>query len=114
AGVDNENQFGNLCPGLKPEAGRSHAVEARFAPAMAGALQEHAITAFGAKDEAAFDQLGHDVYSLSALQHGAGSAESRVAPQMIDHAVGVVQQLGAVVGLGGTSEGKRGQGGGGG
>src|SRR6185437_16945408 len=69
---------------------------------------------FGAKDEAAFDQLGHDVYSLSALQHGAGSAESRVAPQMIDHAVGVVQQLGAVVGMGGTSEGKRGQGGGGG
>ena len=28
---------------------------------MAGAVQQHAVAAFGAEDEAALDQLGHDV-----------------------------------------------------
>ena len=114
AGIDNEDQFGLLQPGLEAEAGRSHAVEARGAPAMAGALQQHAVAAFGAEDEAAFDQLGHDVYGLGALQHGAGGAEGRVAAQVTDGAVGVPQQFAAVAGLSGNGEGNRGQGGGGG
>jgi len=67
------------------------------APAPAGALQKYAIAALGAEDEAAFDQLGHDVYGLGALQHGAGGAESRIAAQVIDGLVGVAQQLSLVV-----------------
>src|SRR5579871_2283776 len=114
AGIDNENQFSLLQSGLKAEAGRSHAVEARFAPALAGALQEHPVAAFGAKDEAAFDQLGHDVYGFGALQHGAGGAESRIAAQMADGAVGVPQQFATVGSLRGNGQGNRGQGGGGG
>src|SRR4051812_40732086 len=111
AGVDNENQLGLLQPGLETEAGRSHAVEARRAPATAGAPQQNAVAAFGAEDEAAFDQLGHDVYGLGALQHGAGGAEGRVASQMIDDTVGVPQQFAAVVGLRGNGQGHCGQGG---
>src|SRR6185437_16360793 len=114
AGIDNENQFGLLQPGLEAEAGRSHAVEARFAPTMARALQQYPVAAFGTEDEAAFDQLGHDVYGLGALQHGAGGAERRVAAQVADGAVGVPQQFAAVGSLSRNGQGNRGQGGGGG
>ena len=41
-GIDDEDQFGLLQPGLEAEGGGAHVVEFRFAPAAAGAAQDDA------------------------------------------------------------------------
>ena len=63
---------------------------------------KHAVAAFGAEDEAALDQLGHDVDGAGASSMARAVAEGRIMAHVAHGAVGVVQQFGLVgLGLGG-------------
>ena len=58
--VDDEDQFRLLQAGLQAETGGTHAVEARDAPALAGALQQHAIAALNLTQQAKQLAIGGD------------------------------------------------------
>src|SRR5215469_506986 len=67
---DDEDQFSPLKSGLESERSRTHAVEFGLAPFMtAGAPEQDAVTPFGAEDEAAFDQLGHNINTAGLVHH---------------------------------------------
>src|SRR5450631_3352172 len=88
--VDDEHQFCLLQTDLQPEGSRAHAVEFWHAPAMAVADQQHAVATLGTEDEAALDELRHNIDGARAVDHAGGLGKSRVLLEVFDGLVGIM------------------------
>src|SRR5579871_6346991 len=93
---DDEDEFGLLKTDLQSERSGTKRVECRRAPAASVALEKNAFAAFGAEDEAALHEARNDQHRLGAMDHAGCDRERRIALEMIDRVIGVIEQFGLV------------------